>query len=355
MNWKNRLNLLSICILLLVVAACTHNFDEIDQDLVSESKIIEFESFKVLHHYNTPTHLLYSNNLKESYLAELGRQHGYEIVELPETSLGGLESFASKYMEVYSKFPDINNPDEQVFEQIQKDFFEMEIEEIKKNYSIIVNYYYANIHFQLGLDLANMKATGSSQARILEYDLSSCEESFLLGNPMAAVPFYNAWNDAISWTTTLFGLHTVDNGPRNAFKHGVWNALMVDKYIDMYDFLTFGTNSSTKHSFVDNAVALAKEMADAHEDCAGTNPFELARHMDLRNNHVGREYLHGAYETGFWITGIRTPDNSEIQTDLYNAANNAVCACTTSMSCIWNIPNTSMLYFKNESDGEWCY
>lgn len=66
------------------------------------------------------------------------------------------------------------------------------------------------------------------------------------------------------------------NGPENAFRHALWNVIIVKR-------------SLGKNLPLDRSLAWAKTITDWHEDFSPNEP--LARAMDLHNNRIGRDLI----------------------------------------------------------------
>lgn len=66
------------------------------------------------------------------------------------------------------------------------------------------------------------------------------------------------------------------NGPENAFRHALWNALIVQQ-------------SLSRGLPLQRSLAWAKTITDWHEDFSPNS--DLAKAMDLHNNKIGRELM----------------------------------------------------------------
>jgi hypothetical protein len=84
-----------------------------------------------------------------------------------------------------------------------------------------------------------------------------------------------------------------DNNEANAFKHTLWNALMVYSFTrHMYrqTSFDFGTSDSNKWSkSVTTGVQKAEFWASGHEDYTDYSDADASRKMDYLNNQRGRE------------------------------------------------------------------
>jgi len=93
------------------------------------------------------------------------------------------------------------------------------------------------------------------------------------GMYVAAICFSSAWL-AESYRAKYYLGKPTSAGNDNAFKHALWNALMVVRLWWATPYNAWGCR------------IIAKDFADAHEDWR-TNPF-WERTMDLANNRTGR-------------------------------------------------------------------
>ncbi|MFS0491612.1 DUF6973 domain-containing protein [Leadbetterella byssophila] len=78
------------------------------------------------------------------------------------------------------------------------------------------------------------------------------ERNILLGNPAFAVAYINAADDANLFTGSIWGVDE-DNIKNNAFKHSIWNCMII-RYI-----ITSTPASKT------NAINFAQNGTSAHE------------------------------------------------------------------------------------------
>lgn len=92
-------------------------------------------------------------------------------------------------------------------------------------------------------------------------------------NPLLIFPTIKATVMCLKIVNTWFpGLHHLDT-PENAYRHALWNALIVNEAMKW--------NKNLQKSLV-----WAKKITDWHEEFAPNEP--LAKAMDLHNNKVGR-------------------------------------------------------------------
>ncbi len=97
---------------------------------------------------------------------------------------------------------------------------------------------------------------------------------FCLRYPLFMIPTYVATRKTIAVCDEKFGKAHHKNGRANAFRHALWNVLIIHK--------------CKRWASITKATAWAKRITDWHEDFS-INP-ELARAMDLHNNHIGRTF-----------------------------------------------------------------
>jgi hypothetical protein len=96
-----------------------------------------------------------------------------------------------------------------------------------------------------------------------------------LRHPLYIIPSYRATRKTVSVCDDNFGKTHHKNGKANAFRHALWNALLIQ-----YCRKWFPSAMRAK--------AWAKRITDWHEDFSPNS--ELARAMDYHNNRVGREF-----------------------------------------------------------------
>ncbi len=95
-------------------------------------------------------------------------------------------------------------------------------------------------------------------------------------NPLYIWPTYIATRKTVSICDRKFGKKHHKNGPANAFRHALWNALIVHHSLGW-----------ARHS--EKAISWAKKITDWHEDFSPNH--ELAHEMDLHNNRIGRDFV----------------------------------------------------------------
>ena len=95
------------------------------------------------------------------------------------------------------------------------------------------------------------------------------------------IPTIKATRKTISICDELYQKAHHRNGPENAFRHALWNALIVQR-------------SVARKLPKSRALAWAKTFTDWHEDFSPNAP--LARAMDLHNNRVGRSLADRFYD-----------------------------------------------------------
>lgn len=95
-------------------------------------------------------------------------------------------------------------------------------------------------------------------------------------HPLYIVPTIKATRKTVVVCDEEFGRAHHKNGRANAFRHALWNALIVHHCIKWYPKTM-------------RAQAWAKRITDWHEDFSPNS--ELARAMDYHNNRVGRTFV----------------------------------------------------------------
>lgn len=94
-----------------------------------------------------------------------------------------------------------------------------------------------------------------------------------LKNPLFIWPTFKATQETVNLSYHYYQRKHHENGPANAFRHALWNYLIVKK-------CTKWSKSKEK------VLRWAKNITDWHEHAFPNR--ELARKMDLHNNEVGR-------------------------------------------------------------------
>lgn len=97
---------------------------------------------------------------------------------------------------------------------------------------------------------------------------------FCLRNPLYVIPTYNATRKTIKICDQKFGKAHHKNGPANAFRHALWNVLIIHR--------------CKRWSSIQRATTWTKRITDWHEDFSVNAPLERA--MDLHNNQIGRTF-----------------------------------------------------------------
>ncbi|MFC4633648.1 DUF6973 domain-containing protein [Dokdonia ponticola] len=95
-----------------------------------------------------------------------------------------------------------------------------------------------------------------------------------LRHPLFVFPTYVATRKTIKICDQKFGKAHHKNGRANAFRHALWNALIIHK--------------CNRWGSIDKTTAWAKRITDWHEDFSVN--AALARAMDLHNNQIGRTF-----------------------------------------------------------------
>ena len=96
-----------------------------------------------------------------------------------------------------------------------------------------------------------------------------------LRHPLYIIPSYRATRKTVAVCDENFGSEHHKNGRANAFRHALWNALLIHYCKKWFPSVM-------------RAKAWAKRITDWHEDFSPNT--ELARAMDYHNNRVGREF-----------------------------------------------------------------
>lgn len=105
----------------------------------------------------------------------------------------------------------------------------------------------------------------------------------LLSKPLLLLPTLWGTFESVWYAQKYFrGTHS-GSGVGNAFRHGIWNALI--------SFNCARLKSSEK------AAAWAKYATDMHEEVFPNNPFDTT--MDLHNNQIGRKVFLQNYCKGY--------------------------------------------------------
>tara|TARA_R110002051_G_scaffold4229_2_gene22642 strand:+ start:37353 stop:37814 length:462 start_codon:yes stop_codon:yes gene_type:complete len=97
-----------------------------------------------------------------------------------------------------------------------------------------------------------------------------------LRHPLFVIPTLQATRKCVAICDTHFGKAHHRNGPANAFRHALWNMMIVQKSVfSGRDFK--------------EAMVWAKTITNWHEDFSPNRP--LARAMDIHNNKAGRDLI----------------------------------------------------------------
>lgn len=95
-----------------------------------------------------------------------------------------------------------------------------------------------------------------------------------LRNPMYVIPTYSATRKTIRVCDQKFGNTHHTNGKANAFRHALWNVLIMHR--------------CKKWSTIEKTAVWAKCITDWHEGFSIN--ASLAKAMDLHNNYIGRSF-----------------------------------------------------------------
>lgn len=113
-------------------------------------------------------------------------------------------------------------------------------------------------------------------ARIKNFNLSQLFtlSKVFIQKPLYIIPTLNATRKTIRICDEHFGPDHHKNNSANAFRHALWNYLICEKCYKISGAVEKATNWS-------------KKITDLHEKLAPNR--ELAKEMDLHNNHIGRQ------------------------------------------------------------------
>ncbi|WP_298323142.1 DUF6973 domain-containing protein [uncultured Dokdonia sp.] len=127
-------------------------------------------------------------------------------------------------------------------------------------------------------------------------------------HPRFILPTIRGTRRTITICDELYGDKQHLNGPENAFRHALWNVLLVH----------FSTQKGLP---LQRSLAWAKKITDWHEDFSPN--AALARAMDLHNNRVGRDIIAQFYpeEEHFFVAHLlKMVPLSQKLTDAYNTS-----------------------------------
>ncbi|UGU18250.1 hypothetical protein LS482_10270 [Sinomicrobium kalidii] len=106
-------------------------------------------------------------------------------------------------------------------------------------------------------------------------------------HPLMLIPTAKGTGKCLDICRKLYPEKHKGNGRANAFRHALWNVFLAREAMKW--------NKNPEKS-----LAWAKQITDWHEKFAPNH--ELARHMDLHNNAVGRELFAKRLDTGAEFT-----------------------------------------------------
>lgn len=95
-------------------------------------------------------------------------------------------------------------------------------------------------------------------------------------HPRFVIPTIRGTRKTIAICNKYYGKKQHLNGPENAFRHALWNMLIVHLSVQ-------------RGLPLQRSLAWAKRFTDWHEDFSPNAPLERA--MDLHNNRVGRDLI----------------------------------------------------------------
>ena len=97
-----------------------------------------------------------------------------------------------------------------------------------------------------------------------------------IGHLRFVIPTLRGTRRTVGICDALYGKKHHKNGPENALRHALWNALIVQR-------------SLVKGLSLERSLDWAKTITDWHENFSPN--ADLARAMDLHNNRVGRDLI----------------------------------------------------------------
>lgn len=95
-------------------------------------------------------------------------------------------------------------------------------------------------------------------------------------HPRFVIPTIRGTRKTVAICNKHYGKKQHLNGPENAFRHALWNMLIVHLSVQ-------------RGLPLQRSLAWAKRFTDWHEDFSPNSPLERA--MDLHNNRVGRDLI----------------------------------------------------------------
>ena len=117
-----------------------------------------------------------------------------------------------------------------------------------------------------------------------------------INHPLFVYPTFKATSKCMYLIQVEFPNIHGGNNKANAFRHALWNILLVEAY--------------TKHKkSIKNALQFANVITLWHEDFSPNKPIE--RQMDLHNNAVGRMLV------SEWMSNGKLPEVTEIMSFLH--------------------------------------
>jgi len=197
--------------------------------------------------------------------------------------------------EVTTRNPDFRQLRDADLEMISRDLGGMSRNEVEANLTAIRDLYFAKMRHE-GLSRVTAAVAANSRSGADNISGANLEELLKgLGKFYLYPSMVRARDEAWAFAKE-YGL-AGDGEQGNAYQHTIWNILIV---------------KHTGWSFhnVDEAIAWAKKISDAHE-YGGPTPDDLRdRTMDLHNNRIGlsiaKQYAYSEFQNGVWQVG--TPD-----------------------------------------------
>lgn len=251
------------------------------------------------------------------------------------SSSDGSEIFAA-IEAVLARNPNFANLQPSDVARISADLGGLSQPEVVANLALIRELYDSKIRHEVYMATVAGAPAGAMEGPRLslssQWDqLNEQEKNLLIGWPWLAPGTRQAKLDATAYAASYWG--PLGDGHRgNAYKHALWNAL-IPKHTGVH------------FSSVQAALDWAKMFTDAHEYGHRMPDDSRHFHMDLHNNHVGREYLRSvAWMHKNWKgTEVAAPSVAAIADGLRSRAEAA-----TKFTSTQQLPHlrSSLVYFK---------
>ena len=278
---NNTWSYLPFALLIILFASC-------EKDAVEPQveKAITFEGLKARmpQNYNENILSLSLEDLKSQYTSLKGSTNSKSSAEEIDVSMDEMASIIS---EIMKKYPDTDELTATDVARVQEDFNGISKQEIHENIDAITDFYDAVLRYELVNALADFQPQRNSGARTSDYfgyDISAAEAWALIWHPRLIKPTRDATEKAKAFTSEYFPGQGAWRTKADAFRHGIWNALLA-KYV------------GDKKNKISKCTDWAKTFTDKHEEAAVKMPdvtdaeFRLDKDMDYHNNKIGRDYF----------------------------------------------------------------